>query len=100
MANDKISENEEIANAPCIFFYQGQSEHDEEVYIFLKTNPQKMGELLQKFSKKKNVDLADYGEVVAGGLGKPSDDVIQEMVDVYGYDPEQMIEFAPAEENS
>lgn len=92
-ADLSFSEKESLKNARYMFLYQAQTTNGEDIYAYMVIE----GNMLEKFRDAhmgSSLDLTKYGEIVAGGYGKPTEEVMKEMEEKYGCKHNDILNFA------
>lgn len=60
-------------------------------FCYFMVKKEKQTELKQMLSKKQNINLEKYGEILGQCDGeKPTEELIEEMIDLYGFKREQL----------
>ena len=79
MEKNQISDDEDT-----VILVQGKNVFGDDIYCYLKLPFKNFKTVKTKLDNKEKFDLRDYGDVVAAGLGAPTDEVREEMQKEYG----------------
>lgn len=78
----------------AVVLYRGLSREHQSMYAYLAVRMDRMEAFKQDVGAEKPMDLRDYGEVLASGLGSPPPEVMRRMAQEYGFDHGRMMIFS------
>jgi hypothetical protein len=72
---------------PVLMLIEGINPFRDKIYCYIKLPYANYRKMREKMMQKEKFNPRDYGEVVAAGLGQPTDEVKKEIKDEYGFVP-------------
>lgn len=76
-------DDEELEREEVVLLVQGNNLFDQRIFCYVRVPYFSLKTIKQRMDRGENFDLREYGEVLAAGLGEPSDEIKNEIAEEF-----------------